>query len=145
MSTNKTSNYQLHSWLPQDEFHLTEINENFTKLDTAIKAEAGTAAQQAEALLTRIIKKPDFLFGSYVGQGSSTPIRLDLGVKPLAIIVTAITSSQTTIDYQGMGAPGYSYKGSFAFDDTGITITYANTNAFSLVGPNETYYYIVFY
>ena len=38
MSTNKTPNYELHSWVPQDDFHLTEINENFTGLDSELAA-----------------------------------------------------------------------------------------------------------
>lgn len=54
MSTNKTQNYQLHSWLPEDEFHLTEINENFTALDTALKNEAQTAATGRTSLNTAL-------------------------------------------------------------------------------------------
>ena len=54
MSTNKTQNYQLHSWLPEDEFHLTEINENFAALDTALKAEATAAANGRSSLNTAL-------------------------------------------------------------------------------------------
>ena len=59
MSTNKTPNYDLHSWVPQDDFHMTEINENFTKLDTALKTEAQTAAQGRSALQTALNGKAD--------------------------------------------------------------------------------------
>ena len=54
MSTNKTQNYQLHSWLPEDEFHLTEINENFAALDTALKTEATAAAAGRTGLNTAL-------------------------------------------------------------------------------------------
>ena len=40
MSTNKTQNYRLHSWVPQDEFHVSEVNENFALLDAVLKDEA---------------------------------------------------------------------------------------------------------
>ena len=57
MSTNKTQNYQLHSWVKEDTFLMSEMNENFTTLDgklheevTAldgqVKAEAQTRTQQ---------------------------------------------------------------------------------------------------
>ena len=35
MSTNKTPNLKLHSWLPLDPFSREEINDNFTALDNA--------------------------------------------------------------------------------------------------------------
>ena len=54
MSTNKTQNYQLHSWLPDDEFHLTEINENFAALDAALKAEATAATSGRTSLNTAL-------------------------------------------------------------------------------------------
>ncbi len=40
MSTNKTQHYHLHAWAAGDNFLRTEINENFTALDTALKTEA---------------------------------------------------------------------------------------------------------
>ena len=33
MSTNKTPNYQLHSWTSTDHFRFHEVNENFDLLD----------------------------------------------------------------------------------------------------------------
>lgn len=53
MSTNKTPNYELHSWVPQDDFHLSEINENFTGLDSELAAldallNAETAARTSQ-------------------------------------------------------------------------------------------------
>lgn len=38
MSTNKTQNYNLHSWVPEDDFLRSEFNDNFTSLDTALKS-----------------------------------------------------------------------------------------------------------
>ena len=42
MSTNKTQNYALHSWLPTDDFQLSEINQNFAALDAAARWFVGT-------------------------------------------------------------------------------------------------------
>lgn len=39
MSTNKSKHLKLHLWVPQDDFLRAEFNENFTALDTAVKAE----------------------------------------------------------------------------------------------------------
>ena len=61
MSTNKTTNYNLHSWLPEDDFLRTEMNENFTKLDKALK----------ELLIC----------GSYTGDGAKTRT-ISLGFTP---------------------------------------------------------------
>lgn len=41
MSTNRTQNYQLHTWGMEDEERLAEINENFAKLDEAAQMVAG--------------------------------------------------------------------------------------------------------
>ena len=38
MSSNKTPNLNLHSWLGTDMFNYNEMNENFNKLDTEVKA-----------------------------------------------------------------------------------------------------------
>lgn len=41
MSANKTQNYQLHAWEPEDDFLLAEINENFAALDAATRMVTG--------------------------------------------------------------------------------------------------------
>lgn len=60
MSTNKTPNYQLHSWTLQDDLLLREINENFSGLDAALAqgfadqlAALAQAVQQLEAKITQ--------------------------------------------------------------------------------------------
>ena len=63
MSTNKTKNYQLHAWKPTDDFLLTEINQNFEKLDR---------------LMPRIV------MGSYIKSGSGDMV-VDLGFRPKAV------------------------------------------------------------
>ena len=83
MSTNKTPNYDLHSWVPQDDFHMTEINENFAKLDTALKTEAQTAAQGRSALQTALSGK--------ASTSSVTALQTALNGKANASTVTALS------------------------------------------------------
>ena len=44
-----TTNYRLHQWEPEDHFLRTDFNEDFAKLDTAIKGVSTAAASQAAA------------------------------------------------------------------------------------------------
>ena len=48
MSTNKTPNLKLHSWLPLDPFSREEINDNFAGLDTAWGDLEGRLLTEAE-------------------------------------------------------------------------------------------------
>ena len=78
MSTNKTQNYNLHSWLPADDFLRTEINENFTKLDTALSG-----------LLSA---------GAYTGDGRGQRT-VSLGFTPRAVLV--MSQDGSTRNYYG--------------------------------------------
>ena len=72
MSTNKTQNYNLHSWLGGDNFLRTEINENFTALDTVLSQ---LAAEKARAVA-----------GVYTGDGTAERT-IPLGFPPQAVLV----------------------------------------------------------
>ena len=73
MSSNKTTNYNLHSWLPEDDFLRTEMNENFAAIDAAIKS-------GADALNALVVT------GSYVGNNRANR-KLELGFTPRAVLV----------------------------------------------------------
>lgn len=49
MSTNKTQNYNLHSWVPEDDFLRSEFNDNFTSLDGALKALSDGLSAETQA------------------------------------------------------------------------------------------------
>lgn len=125
MSTNKTTNYQLHSWLPSDEFHVSEINENFTKLDAALKAEAqerGRVDSEAARLVC----------GSYTGPSSTTTIQINLGFKPKVVFAMnstgAIYSAGTTETRIALAVD--------STDDCGIVI---NATGFLARNLNKSY------
>lgn len=88
MSTNRTENYQLHAWGPEDEESLAEINENFAKLDGAARVVAG----------------------SYTGNKEESQT-IELGFTPTAVLVVNHEgkmgySSGTTAVYGGLALPG---------------------------------------
>ena len=49
MSTNKTNNLGLHSWVRSDRFSMDEFNENFDKLDKTVGENSAAASTEAQA------------------------------------------------------------------------------------------------
>mgnify|MGYP000111315471 CR=1 FL=1 len=154
MSTNKTQNYQLHAWAPEDEFPRTELNANFTKLDTALKAEATarTSADSAEAttraaavntLTTAVAGRARVMVGSYAGQYTTTETgtrRIQLGFAPKAVFF----SDADNYEYKPLMATPHSIfqNNILKLDDTGFTITQRN-HSVDWVG--HRYQYAVLY
>ena len=62
-----TEHYQLHQWVPEDDFLRTDFNEDFAKIDAALGG------------------KPEIVTGSYIGSGGSKMITL--GFEPKAVLV----------------------------------------------------------
>lgn len=111
MSTNKTQNYNLHSWVPEDDFLRSEFNDNFTSLDTALKslstalaaettareqavsaeAQARAAAisteqnTRAAAISALTSAKAELVMGAYAGDGQADHL-IDLGFQPRAVL-----------------------------------------------------------
>ena len=104
MSTNKTPNYALHSWLPTDDFQLFEINQNFAAIDSAIH--------------------DLFITGSYIGAGTNTTQRVELGFQPriLLIMRSSAKEGSTLVRSYALAIPGQTDP-SIEFDDTGITLS----------------------
>ena len=61
-----TEHYQLHQWVPEDDFLRTDFNEDFAKIDAAIKSEAEAAAEA-------LAGKAEIVKGSYIGSGGAKP------------------------------------------------------------------------
>lgn len=129
MSTNKTTNYQLHSWVPGDDFLRQEFNENFAKLDDSVR----------------------FVFGTYKGSvdyQNSTPQRIELGLKPKAVFVStsvgAGSRSMNGCAMAGFAGPDSPVTGALTLDDSGFTVA----NRFDKTYFNYTvydYYFIALY
>lgn len=132
MSTNKTPNYKLHSWVGGDDFRFHEINENFTKLDAAVKAEAQTAAQERASLNTAIqaertarnqalSKRPEVVFGRYKGDAQSR--RFDFGRAPAAVYISIEAGSHSGLFIKDSGS-----EYGVTVDDTGFSLEVQSFN-----------------
>lgn len=145
MSTNKTQNYQLHAWAPEDGFPRGELNANFTKLDTALKAEetARKSAVTAEAN-ARIAATPRVMSGTYVGsveyKDVNTIQTIQLGFRPKVVYIKGGTGGNESGILMVEGHPatyGSNWIGRVA--NTGFevrNVTYRNYNS-----NENTYHY----
>ena len=119
MSTNKTTNYQLHSWAAEDKFLRSEMNENFSKLDSAARV----------------------VTGSYTGDGASSKV-IALGFTPRVVLITSRSGQCTTnYDYYGglalEGNPVYYSSGSgqgvnFEISEGGFTVHFLRLDSYFL-------------
>lgn len=126
MSTNKTQHYALHSWLPQDEFHVTEINENFTGVDTELAVLAATV--------------PGVRYGTYQGTGYGNPLTIELGAAPKVVFVCYSTGARGNSNgyaYAGMMVEGATHA-ALTLTDTGFIV---DTKSNSLFNETYTYFY----
>ena len=130
MSTNKTQNYNLHSWLPDDDFQLSEINENFAAIDGVLSA----LPQKLEAVV-----------GFYVGNGEENR-HIELGRRPFAVHVEMSNGIRGGNEYSTLGGLAFGESGIGRYliiDDTGFTLyadSYGRLNA-----SNRKYYYMAFF
>lgn len=81
MSTNKTTNYKLHSWVAGDKFLREEMNENFNKLDISV---------------------PRVMSGVYSGDGNAQR-EIVLGFQPRAVFVISPLGTLGDMNYTAGG------------------------------------------
>ena len=105
-----TENYQLHQWVPEDDFLRTDFNTDFQKIDAALAGlEAGKAAQSSLAALQSGISSAQStangraraILGSYTGNGAETR-SISVGASPKAVILSWDNNSDTAL--KGGGA-----------------------------------------
>ena len=106
MSTNKTTNYKLHSWEKDDKFLMDEMNENFSKLDKALDQEL----QKRDATLK---KKGQLVTGTYVGTGSGSQT-FDLGAPVLSVHLESYKGTRpedgSSLAHGGLILPGHALR-----------------------------------
>ena len=98
-----TSNYQLHQWVPEDDFLRTDFNTDFQKIDAALAGlEAGKAAQSSLAAAQSPANgRARAILGSYTGNGAETR-NISVGASPKAVILSWDNNSDTAL--KGGGA-----------------------------------------
>lgn len=123
MSSKKTTNYKLHQWEATDHFLRTEFNENFLKLDGAVR---------------------DLLVaGSYTGDGADTRT-ISLGFTPRLVFVI---SEQADIREGSYTYGGAALKGqpgrAVAVVEGGFSVRYfiGGNYVLSSNGDGRKYYY----
>lgn len=134
MSTNKTPNYQLHSWTPDDDFRFHEVNENFTKLDTALKSEVNT-------LTTALAEKGELVVGTWSGPYTEKPV-INLG-KPIKALILENSEGWRGAYFDsrlggGLILPGYPHRTNMVV----ITGTKFQINSMHQDRANWTYFYL---
>ena len=150
MSTNKTTNLNLHSWVSTDPVRRAEFNENFDAID----ANAGETWDEVMGLKGSM---PHIVVGSWTGNGeygTAHPNRLSFDFTPkfLILCVQAETGyltenyvgSTRELLFWGVTTTLYSYEGVNTVTYSGNTISWYSTNgaAKQYNSNNRTYHYI---
>ena len=107
-----TSNYQLHQWVPEDDFLRTDFNTDFQKIDAAIRA----AKAQAEGLAS---SKAEVVIGQYTGNGAETRI-ISLGFYPRLVLLENRSGDR---GIEGNIEGGMVLRGSSVFYSNNLTPT----------------------
>ena len=133
-----TSNYQLHQWVPEDDFLRTDFNTDFQKIDTAIRAAYNLAAG-----------KSAWVAGSYTGDTTVDRV-INLGFHPQAVLVEQPTGSRGASNSMEGGLalrnrPVISSRAdgpALSITTNGFIVTYfIDDEAFTNTG-GRTYYYL---
>ena len=96
MASQETPNYRLSRWAGTDRILVEEFNDNWDKIDTALKGNAdGVAALQTALASCGNCK---IVYGTYTGNGkygSANPNKLTFSGKPVLVIVQAPAKAAT--------------------------------------------------
>lgn len=97
---NYTQNYQLHQWVPEDNFLRTDFNEDFEKIDTAIKSTETGLQARVDGETARLNGEVSRLDGAIATAQQTVQSNLDTQV---ARLDGALASAQQTLrnEYNG--------------------------------------------
>ena len=131
MSSNKSQTLNLHLWVPEDDFLRAEFNENFTALDSAVKADRNSIKAEETARKNAVTAEANArknaitqLQNSISSTGSTSTsavnsLRTELMEQINAVKATA--DAAYCPDYKPF-ATGFTYRKSDATEDTIITL-----------------------
>ena len=134
-----TSNYQLHQWVPEDDFLRTDFNTDFQKIDAALAGlEANKAAQSSLAALQSSISaaqstangRARAIKGTFTGNGSA-PRTISIGGTPKIVFLASATKSGTIMDKGSASSSVTLVSNGFRIEDSsywasasGVTVHY---------------------
>ena len=147
-----TANYQLHQWVPKDQFRRTDFNQDFQKIDSALASlQTQTDSKASSAALSTVEtlagRKCEITCGTYVGDGAASRT-ITLGFQPKAVhleIRSALRGGSSYNMYGGLAVQ----EGGVAHNNTALSITAAGFQVFyqgeALTNiSGESYRYIAF-
>ena len=149
---SKTTNYQLTLWDYADEdFSLglarEDLAANFTKLDTALKAEAtawaAAVAAEANARTASLAKKVEVVIGTYLGQQTTLDVttrHIALGFRPRAVIL----GNAEHFSYTGVLAIDQTTSGTHRVEIENNGFRVINCSAYYTDQSGQCYVYIAF-
>ena len=123
-----TANYQLHQWVPEDNFLRADFNQDFAKIDAAlaslqIQTDGKASAAALAEVQTLVTTKCTAVAGTYTGDGK-TSREITLGFQPLAVLVEVSYGKRPAVDYNMNG--GLAVRGgSVSHNSTAVSITAA--------------------
>lgn len=169
MSTNKTTNYNLHAWVPEDDFLRSEFNDNFAGIDAALKSlsdsiaaeaaarEAAVSAEAAarqsavsaeqsarqSAITTLTTGKVELVTGTYEGNDSAS-MDVPLGFQPKAVLIVCMDGYMGTTNgyqYGGLCLPGLPLR-SHGTGKTGHALAEITSTGFTVHKDNGSGSYL---
>ncbi len=140
-----TPNYGLHQWVPEDDFLRTDFNQDFAKIDAALKQIADAAETGDNEILAAVEGKCGIVAGRYTGSGENLTKNIDLGFQPVAVLMECQWGTRTAISAGAYG--GLAIRGSSV--GAGSPTFYITSNGFAVKGVsnrNDMYYlYLAFH
>ena len=113
MASQETPNYRLSRWAGTDRILVEEFNDNWDKIDTAIKGSEDKAAAALAAVAS--CGNCKIVYGTYTGTGKygrENPNKLTFDGNPLFVIIKGSIGSAPTLGIQAMRGWSTAYTGS---------------------------------
>jgi len=146
MSTNKTKNLNLHSWVETDPVLMSEFNDNFTALDTAVKNTNNAITTKVSAAVTELTGMIDDVSDSVsevsdsvgevtssVSKVSNTVSGLSDSVDEISDTVSGITNTISDMEAASLKICTGSYTGD---GSTSLTLHFPFSPKFVHVSQN---------
>ena len=115
---NYTQHYQLHQWVPEDDFLRTDFNEDFKKIDTAIKTTEEGLRGELNGEASRLDGEVDRLDGAIATAQQAVQKNLNTQVSRLEGLIDSLEASKAEIftgRYTGTGTFGTDKRNSLSF------------------------------
>ena len=134
-----TANYQLHQWVPEDNFLRTDFNQDFAKIDAALAGLKTLADSKASSAALAEVQglagqKNRVVAGTYAGDDAESR-EINLGFQPIAVLVEVSYGKRPAVDYYMYG--GLAVQGGvLKHSDTALSIT---QTGFRVAKKGESY------